>query len=95
MTFETTTALDSSGDFFDSAEMEILSAAFDKAWAFVEFDPVLEVLKASERRSQLARCLMALLKLGKTDSTLLANSAIRILRRNLQKSVRASPAKPR
>jgi hypothetical protein len=95
MTFERTTALDSSGDFFDSAETEILSTAFAKAWAFVEFDPVLEVLKASERRFQLARCLMALLKLGKTDSTSLANSAIGILRRNLQRSVRAPPAKPR
>jgi hypothetical protein len=82
MTFETTTPLDSSGNFFDSAETDILTAAFEKAWAFVEFDPMLEVLKTSERRSQLACCLMALLKLGKTDPTLLANSAIRILRRN-------------
>jgi hypothetical protein len=82
MTFETTTPLDSSGNFFDSAETDILSAAFEKAWAFVEFDRMLEVLKTSERRGQLARCLMALLKLGKTDPTLLANSAIRILRRN-------------
>jgi hypothetical protein len=80
MTFETTTPLDPNGNFFDSAETDILSAAFEKAWAFVEFDPMLEVLKTSERRGP--RCLMALLKLGKTDPTLLANSAIRILRRN-------------
>jgi len=37
MTFETTTSLDSWGNFFDSAETEILSTAFAKAWAFVEF----------------------------------------------------------
>jgi hypothetical protein len=78
MTFETTT-LDSSGNFFDSAETDILSAAFEKAWGFVK---MLEVLKTSKRRGQVARCLMALLKLGKTDPALLANSAIRILRRN-------------
>jgi hypothetical protein len=95
MTFATTTLLDSSGNFFDSAETEILSAAFAKAWAFVEFDPMLEALEISERRSQLARCLMALLKVGKTNPTLLANSAIKILRRNLQsgawKNRRAKP----
>ena len=71
-----------------AVETDILSTAFKKAWALVEFDPMLAVLGASERQSQLARCLMALLKLGKTDPTLLANSAIRMLRRNLQGGVR-------
>jgi hypothetical protein len=49
MTFETT-PLDSSGNFFDSAETDVLSAAIEKPWAFVEFEP---------RRGQLARCLTA------------------------------------
>jgi hypothetical protein len=62
--------------FFDPAEIEILSAAFGKAWAFVEFDPKLGVLEASKRQSELARCLMALLKLGEMNPILLANSAI-------------------
>jgi hypothetical protein len=65
--------------FFDPAEIEILSAAFGKAWAFVEFDPKLGVLEASKRQSELARYLMALLKLGEMNPILLANSAIRLL----------------
>jgi len=85
--FKTAAPLDSGGNFFDSAETEILSMAFEKAWAFVEFDPMLEVLEASERKSQLARCLMALLKLGESDPTSLANSAIKMLRRNRQSGV--------
>jgi len=75
-------------DFFDSTETEILSMAFEKAWAFVELDPMLGVLEASERQSQLARCLMAVLKLGETDPTSLANSAIKMLRRNRRSGVR-------
>jgi hypothetical protein len=78
--------------FFDSAETEILSAAFAKSWAFVEFDQMLAVLDASERQSQLARCLMALLKQGETDPTRLANSAIKMLRRNRHSEVRRQRA---
>lgn len=78
---ETRTAIDSERGAFDSHETRILSAAFEKAWAFVEFDPELGVLEASTRRSELARCLMALLKVGETDPTTLANSAIKTLRK--------------
>jgi hypothetical protein len=46
MTVETTTPLDLDRDFFDSAETEILSTAFEKAWAFVEFDPKLGGLRS-------------------------------------------------
>ena len=67
---------------FDSAETRILSTAFAKAWAFVEFDPALGALDAAERRSELARCLMAMLKIGETDPTSLANSGIALLRRS-------------
>ena len=94
----TTPPLNLGRDFFDSAETEILSVAFERAWAFVEFDLMLGVLDASERQSRLARCLMALLKEGETDSTSLANSAIKTLRRDRQSEVRKkraqnSPAK--
>jgi hypothetical protein len=88
----TTTPLNSGRDFFDSAETEILSVAFEKAWAFVEFDLMLGVLDASERQSRLARCLMTLLKQGETDSTSLANSAIKALRRDRQSVVRKQRA---
>ena len=89
----TTTPLDLGQGLFDSAETEILSMAFEKAWAFVEFDPMLGVLEASEKQSQLARCLMALLKQGETDPTPLANSAIKMLRRNRQSGVRKQRAR--
>jgi hypothetical protein len=84
----TTPPLNLGRDFFDSAETEVLSMAFEKAWAFVEFDQMLGVLDASERQSRLARCLMALLKQGETDLISLANSAIKTLRRNRQSEVR-------
>jgi hypothetical protein len=66
--------------------------AFQKAWAFVEFDPMLGVWEVSVKRSQLARCLMTLFKLGETDPTSLANSAIKMLRRNRQSGVRKQQA---
>ena len=86
--FGSAISLDLSRGFFDSGEIEILSMAFEKAWAFVEFDPMLGVLEAANRRAELARCLMALLKLGETDPTSLANSAIKMLRRNRRSGVR-------
>jgi hypothetical protein len=53
-----TTPLNLGQGVFDSAETETLSTAFVKAWAFVEFDPMLALWDASERQAQLARCLM-------------------------------------
>ena len=88
MTSFKATPLNLDRDFFDTAETEVLSTAFLKAWAFVEFDPMLGVWNASERQSRLARCLMALLKIGESDPTSLANSAIKTLRRNRQSEVR-------
>jgi hypothetical protein len=78
-TVESAVPLDLDRGFFDSAETDILSIAFEKAWAFLEFDPMLGVLEVANRRAELARCLMALLKLGETNPTWLANSAIRML----------------
>jgi hypothetical protein len=79
---ETVISLKLEQGIFNSDETEILATAFEKAWAFVEFDPKLETLEESRRRSELARCLMMLLKLGETKPTSLANSAIRVLREN-------------
>jgi hypothetical protein len=67
---------------FDSRETEILSAAFAKAWAYVEFDPMLGMLEVRERQSELARCLMMMLKLGDANPISIANSAIALLRKN-------------
>ena len=78
-TFESRIHLDFNRGFFDSVETDILSAAFERAWAFVESDPGLEGLEVSKRQSELARCLMALEKLGETNPTSLANAAIRML----------------
>jgi len=78
-TLESAIPLDLDRGFFDSVETDILSIAFEKAWTFVEFDPMLAVLEVANRRAELARCLMVLLKLGETNPTWLANSAIRML----------------
>ena len=79
---ETAIPLDVERSVFDSAETDLLNTAFDKAWIYVEFDPMLGVLEAWERQAELARCLMTLLKVGETNPISLANSAIRLLHRN-------------
>jgi len=79
---EAVSSLELERSIFDSSETEILSAAFTKAWAYVEFDPTLGMLDACERQSELARCLMAILKLGDCNPTSIANSAIALMRRN-------------
>jgi hypothetical protein len=74
---------------FDSSETEILSTAFIKAWAYVEFDPTLGMLQACERQSELARCLMAILKLGDCNPTSIANSAIALMRKNVSRTLQS------
>jgi hypothetical protein len=80
--FAAVTPLELERSVFDSAETRLLSSAFERAWAYVEFDPALGILDAAERQSELARCLMAILKFGETDPTSLANSGIALLRRS-------------
>ncbi len=87
--FEVVTPLEMERSVFDSAETQILSAAFAKAWTFVEFDPALDILDAAERQAELARCLMAILKFGESDPTSLANSGISLLRRSQRSCVGA------
>jgi hypothetical protein len=79
---EAVSSLELERSVFDSAETEILSKAFAKAWTYVEFDPTLGVLEAFERQAELARCLMAILKLGDSNPTSIANSAIALLRKS-------------
>lgn len=79
---EAVSSLELERSIFDSSETEILSAAFAKAWSYVEFDPTLGMLEACERQSELARCLMAILKLGDCNPTSIANSAIALMRKN-------------
>jgi hypothetical protein len=85
---EAISSLELERSVFDSFETEILSAAFAKAWAYVEFDPTLGMLEACERQSELARCLMAILKLGDCNSTSIANSAIALMRKNQSRILR-------
>jgi len=79
---EAVSSLELERSVFDSSETEILSAAFAKAWAYVEFDPSLGALDVDERQSELARCLMTILKLGDCNPTSIANSAIALMRKN-------------
>ena len=89
---EAVSSLELERSIFDSSETEILSAAFLKAWTYVEFDPTLGMLQAYERQSELARCLMAILKLGDRNSTSIANSAISLMRKNLSTTRQAQAA---
>jgi hypothetical protein len=89
---EAVSSLELERSVFDSSETEILSAAFAKAWAYVEFDPTLGVLDACERQSELARCLMAILKLGDSNPTSIANSAIALMRKNQSRILRSRVA---
>jgi hypothetical protein len=73
---------------FDSTETEILSRAFAKAWTYVEFDPTLGTLEVWERQAELARCLMAILKLGDSNPTSIANSAIALLKKSQSRILR-------
>jgi hypothetical protein len=86
-TAEAVSSLELERSVFDSSETEILSAAF--ARAYVEFDPTLGMLDACERQSELARCLMAILKLGDSNPTSIANSAIALMRKNQSRILRA------
>ncbi len=83
---EAVSSLELERSIFDSSETEILSAAFLKAWTYVEFDPALGMLQVCERQSELARCLMAILKFGDRNPTSIANSAISLMRKNLSRS---------
>jgi len=89
---EAVSSLELERSVFDSSETEILSAAFAKAWAYVEFDPTLGMLETDERQSELARCLMAILKLGDCNPTSIANSAIALMRKN-QSRIRRTVAR--
>lgn len=88
-TAEAVSSLELERSVFDSSETEILSTAFAKAWAYVEFDPTLGMLDACELQSELARCLMAILKLGDSNPTSIANSAIALMRKNQSRILRA------
>jgi len=79
---EAVSSLELERSVFDSAETEILSAAFAKAWAYVEFDLSLGMLEAWERQSELSRSLMAILKLGDSNPISIANSAIALMQKN-------------
>jgi hypothetical protein len=85
---EAVSSLELERSVFDSAETEILSMAFAKAWTFVEFDPTLGMLQVWERQAELARCLMAILKLGDSNPTSIANSAIALLRKSQSRILR-------
>lgn len=89
---EAVSSLELERSVFDSSETEILSAAFARAWAYVEFDPTLGMLDACERQSELARCLMTILKLGDNNPTSIANSAIALMRKNQSRILRARMA---
>ena len=90
---EAVSSLELERSVFDSAETDILSRAFAKAWTYVEFDPTLGMLEVWERQAELARCLMAVLKLGDSNPTSIANSAIALLRKSHSRDLRRRVAR--
>lgn len=88
------TSLELGRDVFDSAETRVLSTAFAKAWTYVQFDPTLAPLDDLERQSELARALMACLKVGESQNTTeLANSGIALLRMSLRSRIVPQPGR--
>ncbi len=51
------------------------------------------MLEAFERQAELARCLMAVLKLGDSNPTSIANSAIALLRKSQSRVLRRRVAR--
>jgi hypothetical protein len=72
----------SSPDYaFNPEIVSTLTAAFEKAWPFIERDALLSSIDIEERRSLLALSLMTMATHGERDPLRLANSAIGNLRR--------------
>ena len=65
----------------DPKTSELVSAAFDKSWAFVKTDPELAHGDPQEMRTRLAQSLTRLAQDGERDMWRLANAAIGQLRR--------------
>jgi hypothetical protein len=66
---------------FNPEQVELMKAAFDAAWKFVEADAALAAVSAADRRISLAQALMALISQGERDAVQLANEAIGLVRR--------------
>src|SRR4051812_39975539 len=66
---------------FSPEQVELMKAAFDAAWKFVEVDATLASVALSERRLALAQALMALISQGEQDAFTLGNEAIALVRR--------------
>ncbi|SFN83774.1 hypothetical protein SAMN05216573_12344 [Bradyrhizobium sp. Rc3b] len=64
----------------------IVSVAFDKAWRFVEKDPLLAHNRKTVLHSRLCTFLESSIKTGERNSLTLANEAIRSLRAELARS---------
>ncbi|WP_407185219.1 hypothetical protein [Bradyrhizobium centrosematis] len=66
----------------------VVSAAFDKAWSFVEADPLLAHHLKAVLHSRLRTHLECSIKTGERNTLNLANEAIRNLRAELAPSTR-------
>jgi hypothetical protein len=69
-------------DTLDRETADLVSAAFEKSWAFVTTDPKLADDDLERMRLQLARHLQSLVRNGERDLWRLANGAIGELRRD-------------
>lgn len=68
---------------FEPEEIQVLSAAFERAWTFIEKSGDLEMDAPEYYRSCLATHVMAIARTGEKDPSRLANGAIRRYRQQI------------
>ncbi len=68
-------------DALNPEQVELMRAAFDSAWQFVQADSVLDSVSMPDRHAALAQAIMALAIKGETQALRIANEAIAQVRR--------------
>jgi creatinine amidohydrolase/Fe(II)-dependent formamide hydrolase-like protein len=68
-------------DAFSPEQIEMMKAAFDAAWQFVQADTVLDSMSLPQRQAVLAQAVMAIAAKGEKGALHVANDAIAQVRK--------------
>jgi N-acetylglucosamine kinase-like BadF-type ATPase len=68
-------------DAFSPEQIDMMKAAFDAAWQFVQADAVLDSVSLPERQAALAQAVMAIAAKGEKGALRMANDAIAQVRK--------------
>jgi N-acetylglucosamine kinase-like BadF-type ATPase len=68
-------------DAFSPEQIEMMRAAFDTAWQFVQADTVLDAVSMPERQAALAKAVIAIAAKGEQGALRMANDAIAQVRK--------------